>query len=122
MPSCICTSRQTTLLSWNVSLLPQATQFKIKTSLNDAAANVKDLGSKMPKVEMPSADGLLNASPQTLIGGLLAAVVLFTVVSAGMRTGPSDTFTSDGTTLEFGKRSMERDVPLNPYKPEYGRQ
>ena len=101
---------------------PQATQFKIKTSLNDAADNVKELSSKVPKIELPSANGVLNASPQTLIGGLFAAVVLFTVVSAGLRTGPSDTFTSDGTTLEFGKRSMEREVPLNPYRAEYGRQ
>ena len=106
----------------NVSPLLQATQFKIKTSLNDAADSVKELGNKVPKVELPSADGVLNASPQTLIGGLFLSVVLFTVVSAGLRTGPSDTFTSDGTTLEFGKRSMEREVPLNPYKPEYGRQ
>jgi hypothetical protein len=99
-----------------------ATQFKIKTSLNDAADSVKGLGSKVPKVDLPSPDGVLNASPQTLIGGLFAVVVLFTVVSAGMRTGPSDTFTSDGTTLEFGKRSTEREVPLNPYRAEYGRQ
>ena len=83
-------------------------------------SQVKDAIPKAP--ELPPVDGLLTASPQFLIGGLFAAVVLFTVVSAGLNSSPSDKFTSDGTTLEFGKRSMEREVPLNPYKPEYGRQ
>ena len=58
----------------------------------------------------------------TVLGGLFGIVVLFTVVSAGLNSGPSDMSTSDGTTLEFGKRSMEREVPLNPYKAQYGSQ
>ena len=103
-----------------------ATQFKIKTTLNDAKDVIKDSASQVTnvakKVEVPSADSVLNASPAATIGGLFAIVILFTVVSAGLNSGPSDKFTSDGTTLEFGQRSQLRDVPLNAYRPEYGTQ
>lgn len=97
-------------------------QFKIKSSLNSAAESVKDAIPKAPDLPSVSAGDVLNAPPQVLLGGLFGIVVLFTVVSAGLNSGPSDMSTSDGTTLEFGKRSMEREVPLNPYKAQYGSQ
>lgn len=103
-----------------------ATQFKIKTSVTGAADTVKDtlspVTSAIKNVEMPSADGVLNASPTQLLGGLFAVVLVATLISAGGRAGQVDTYTSDGTTLEFGQRSEYRDVPLNAYRPEYGRQ
>jgi hypothetical protein len=103
-----------------------ATQFKIKTSITGAADALKDgageIGNAAKNIPLPSSDGIQNASPVQLIGGMFALVVLFTVVSAGMNSTPADKFTSDGTTLEFGKRSEQREVPLNAYRPEYGRQ
>ena len=100
-----------------------ATQFKIKSTLNDAkdsisgaAGSIKDSASNIPTVDVA------NASPTTLLGGLFGVVVLFTLVSAGLNSGPADMNTSDGTTLEFGKRSENREVVVNPYKADYGRQ
>ena len=99
-----------------------ATQFKIKSTLNDAkdsisgaADQIKDSASNIPTVDV------VNASPTTLLGGLFSVVLLFTLVSAGLNSGPADMSTTDGTTLEFGKRS-DREVVVNPYKADYGRQ
>jgi hypothetical protein len=102
-----------------------ATQFKIKTTVSDATDTVKDslasVGDAAKNVQLPSADGVLNASPFQLLGGLFVVSILFAVISSS--SGPqADMGTSDGTTLEFGQRSSLREVPLNPYQPEYGRQ
>eukprot|EP00322_Chrysochromulina_rotalis_P020318 CAMPEP_0115862864 /NCGR_PEP_ID=MMETSP0287-20121206/18398_1 /TAXON_ID=412157 /ORGANISM="Chrysochromulina rotalis, Strain UIO044" /LENGTH=182 /DNA_ID=CAMNT_0003317303 /DNA_START=21 /DNA_END=569 /DNA_ORIENTATION=- len=106
-----------------------ATQFKIKSGINDAKEGlISGVESAKRGVESvgdaasSSADGIRGASGVQLVGGLFAAVVLFTLVSAGLNSGPVDKYTSDGQTLEFGKRSMEREVPMSAYQPEYGRQ
>jgi len=97
-----------------------ATQFKIKTTVNDAADSVKDtLGTVANTAKNVDVD---TSSPAVLIGGLFAVVIIFTVLTSGGQK--SDLATSDGTTLEFGKRSELRDPAFNnaAYQPEYGRQ
>ena len=98
-----------------------ATQFKIKTTLTGAADELKGVTSG---VASGAADGLADAkdalvggSPVALLGGLLAAVVLFTLVSsAGRDNTQVDRYTSDGTSLEFGQRRDRESA----YVPQYG--
>ena len=97
-----------------------ATQFKIKTSVNDATDSIKDtLGSVANTAKNVDVD---TSSPAVVIGGLFAVVIIFTVLTSG--GNKSDLSTSDGTTLEFGKRSEMRDPAFNndAYRAEYGRQ
>ena len=99
-----------------------ATQFKIKTTLTGAADELKDVTSG---VASTAADGLADAkdavvsgSPVALIGGLFAAVILFTVVSSiGRQPAQVDRYSSDGTNLEFGQRSTRDN---SAYQPQLG--
>ena len=99
-----------------------ATQFKIKTTLTGAADELKDATSG---VASTAADGLADAkdavvsgSPVALIGGLFAAVILFTVVSSiGRQPAQVDRYSSDGTNLEFGQRSTRDN---SAYQPQLG--
>ena len=99
-----------------------ATQFKIKTTISGAADELKDGAGKLAGEARNAAelgkDGLLKADAWQLIVGLLAATVLFSVVNAANRQPAVDRFTSDGSTLEFGQRSPQREY--NPYQPQYG--
>ena len=113
-----------------------ATQFKIKTSVSGAADSVKDaagnIAEKLPP--MPDAVDLQQASAGQLIAGLAAIAILFTVINAAGRSSV-DSSTSDGTTLEFGQRSQNRELDRvssggsnyfglndNPYKAQLGGQ
>ena len=101
-----------------------ATQFKIKTTLTSAADELKEgvssVASTTKSVADGAADGLMSASGWQLVVGLLAATVLFSVVNAGLRSGPVDVGTTDGTTLEFGQRSEQREIPYSAYQPQLG--
>lgn len=100
-----------------------ATNFKIKTTLSGAADTVKDgvggLASKGQEAASVGADGLLSASAWQLVVGLLLATVAFAVINAAGRSAPVDSYTSDGSRLEFGQRS-QREMPMQNYRPEYG--
>lgn len=118
-----------------------ATQFKIKTSVTDAAESVKDAAGNIADktkdlvggIPAPPAD-LQQASAGQLIAGLAAISILFTVINAAGRSSV-DSSTSDGTTLEFGQRSQNRQLDRgssggsnyfglddNPYKTQLGGQ
>lgn len=103
-----------------------ATQFKIKTTLSGAADGLKDgvsgIAGSTKNVAETGADGLLNASAWQLVVGLLAATVVFSVINAAGRGDNVDRYTSDGTALEFGQRSQQREMPYQNYAPELGSQ
>lgn len=101
-----------------------ATQFKIKSSLNDAADTVKGAAGSAKNVATDAKDaaasgvqGLMKADGFQIVAGLLVTTVFFTLVAAAGRSSV-DMSTSDGTKLEFGQRSMRPD----PYRPEFGYQ
>jgi hypothetical protein len=105
-----------------------ATQFKIRSSLTGAADEIKaaaaGIKGNVPELPTVKANDFLNADGKTILGGLFFTVLIFTVINSGLNSSPSDMSTSDGTTLEFGKRSELRDVRVNrdPYSPQYGTQ
>ena len=118
------------------------TQFKIKTSVTGAADSVKDaaddLASRTKDLVggIPAPADLQQASAGQLLAGLAAISILFTVLNAAGRSSNSvDSSTSDGTTLEFGQRSQNRQLDRgssggssyfglndNPYKAQLGGQ
>ena len=87
-----------------------ATQFKMKTTVSDAADAVKSAADKAKDLAggLPSP---AEASAGQLLAGLAAISILFTVANAAGRGSDSiDRYSSDGTTLEFGQRSQNRQL------------
>ena len=101
-----------------------ATQFKIKTTISNAADELKSgasgIADSTKGIAETGADGLLNASAWQLLLGFFAATVLFAFINAGARSEAPDRYTSDGGALEFGKRAEVREMPYQSYQPQLG--
>lgn len=109
-----------------------ATQFKIKTGINDMKESITDAASSAKNAAANAAydvkdagSSITTASPMALIGGLFAVTLALTVLG-NLNSGASvDMGTSDGQALQFGQRtqsSYSGDIPLSAYQPEYGSQ